>query len=144
MKHNIFNSILGWIGALLNSLLLFIAPEKYAFLFVLVAIILDAVFGIAVAVRNGKYVLSKLGRITLFKITAYASCLVMVLMFERLITSSSASVGIRIAAGWAVACEFWSMSASILIIYPEAVFFRIMRKALAGEIEAKTGQKIDG
>lgn len=135
-------SVYGWLVALLANVGAFFAPEKYSFGLVLMAVLLDAFFGTWVSLRNGNFILSKLGRVTTFKIFSYGASLVMVYMVERLIHDGG-MVGIKVAAGWAVACEFWSMSASILIIWPEAAFFRIMRRHLKGEIAAKLGQDVD-
>ena len=119
----------------------FFGPEAYTFAVVFVAIILDAIFGVIVSVKNGNFALSKLGRVTLFKLMSYGAALIIVFIGEKLLHDTGL-VGIKIAAGWALACEFWSMSASILIIWPEAYFFRIMRVHLRGEMEAKLGTDI--
>lgn len=132
----------GWAIASFCSVLTFFAPEKFAFSVVLAAILIDAVFGIIVSALNGRFVLSKLLRVTLFKIASYMAALVMVFMVERL-AHNGGFFGIKVVAGWAVACEFWSMSASILIIWPEAAFFKILRRHLRGEISAKLGTDID-
>lgn len=128
-------AVLGTVGS-------FFAPEAYTFLVVLVAIVLDAIFGVTVSIMNGGFVLSKLLRVTTFKIFSYAAALVLVYLAERLLHDTGL-IGIKIAASWALACEFWSMSASILIIWPEAYFFRIMRVHLRGEMEAKLGTGLD-
>lgn len=135
-------SIWGWVFAAGAFFCNMIAPEWYCFAVVLTAIILDAFFGILVAIKRKKFALSKLGRVTSFKITSYGACLVIVFLIEK-IAHDTGFIGIKIAAAWAAACEFWSMSASILIIWPEAHFFRIMRKQLKGEIAAKLGKPID-
>lgn len=129
----------GWALGLLGSALTFFAPEKYAFICVLVAILLDAFFGIMRSVRSGGFILSKLGQQTGFKIVSYGAALVMVFMVERLAHDGGA-LGVKVAAGWAIACEFWSISASVLILWPEATFFRVMRHHLRGEIAAKLGE----
>lgn len=131
----------GWAIASVCSALTFFASERYAFTVVLAAILIDAVFGIIVSIMNGRFLLSKLGRVTLFKIASYMAALVMIFMIERL-AHDSGFLGVKVVAGWAVACEFWSMSASILIIWPEAAFFRILRRHLKGEISAKLGTDI--
>ena len=131
----------GWAIAAFCSVLTFFASEKYAFGVVLAAIFIDAVFGVIVSVQNGRFVLSKLGRVTLFKIASYMAALAMVFFIEKL-AHDTGFFGVKVVAGWAVACEFWSMSASILIIWPEAAFFRIMRRYLHGEIAAKLGTDI--
>lgn len=135
-------SKLGWLITALSSVITFFASEKYAFTIVLVAVVLDAVFGIMVSVRNGKFALSKLGRVTTFKIVSYGASLVLVFMLEKL-AHDTGFFGVKVVAAWAVACEFWSMSASILIIWPEAAFFRIMRRHLKGEMAAKLGTDLN-
>lgn len=132
----------GWFVATLGGVLTFFASERYAFSIVLAAVMFDAVFGIMVSIRNGKFAISKLGRVTSFKILSYGASLVMVFLVERL-AHDTGLVGIKVAAGWAVACEFWSMSASILILWPDAPFFKIMRRHLKGEIAAKLGTDLE-
>lgn len=136
------SSVYGWAIIAIGSIASFFATEKYAFVAVLCAIILDALFAIISAVRLGKFILSKLGRVTLFKISAYGAALVFSFLIEKL-AHDDGFIAVKIAAAWAIACEFWSMSASILIVWPDAVFFRIMRRHLKGEIAAKLGAPID-
>lgn len=138
----VFSSGYGALVTLISSAAAFFSPEKYAFGIVLTAILLDAFFGTWVSLRNGKFLLSKLGRVTSFKILSYGASLILVYMVERMIHDNS-FIGVKVAAAWAVACEFWSMSASILIIWPDAAFFRIMRRHLRGEMAAKLGQDLD-
>jgi len=136
-------SIYGWFLAVLGSVGAFFATEKYCFYVVLTAIMLDALFGtIASVYKKRGFALSRLGRVTTFKILSYGAALAIVFMVEKL-ARDTGFVGIKIAAGWAAACEFWSMSASILIVWPNAPFFRIMRRQLKGEIAAKLGTPID-
>lgn len=135
-------SAYGWLLALMANTAAFFAPEKYSFLLVLVAVVMDALFGTWVSLRSGNFLLSKLGRVTSFKMLSYGASLMLVFMVEKLIHDDG-FIGVKVAAAWAVACEFWSMSASILIIWPEAAFFRIMRRHLKGEIAAKLGAEID-
>lgn len=120
----------------------FFAPEKYAFTVVFVAVFLDAFFGTWVAIRTNKFLLSKLGRATMLKLISYGAALVLIYMVERM-AHDGTFIGVRVAAAWAAACEFWSLSASILILWPEASFFKILRRHLRGEIAAKLGQDID-
>lgn len=132
----------GWLLAVVLGALNFFAPEKFAFTVVLVAIIADAIFGILVAIKLKKFVLSKLGRVTFFKIASYFSALVVLFMVEKLIHDQG-FLGIKIAAAWAAACELWSLSANVLILKPDATFFKLIRKQLKGEIAAKLGEDLD-
>jgi len=138
----IISTKLGWCLSALSIPIAFFASEKYAFTVVLVAIFLDAGFGIGVSIKNGQFALSKLGRVTMFKIASYGASLVMVFMLEKL-AHDTGFFGVKLAAAWALACEFWSMSASILLLWPEAVFFRIMRRHLKGEMASKLGTSLD-
>ena len=150
MLYNIFTalqkvggSVYGWLLSSIFAGASFFATEKYCFYLVFVAILLDALFGTIVSIsKRKKFALSKLGRLTVFKIISYGAALVVVFMIEKL-AHDTGFIGVKVAAGWAAACEFWSMSASILIIWPEAPFFRIMRRQLKGEISAKLGKPLD-
>lgn len=132
----------GWVLAGLNFAFAFFAPEKYSFNVVLVAILLDALFGSIASIKKGDFIKSKLGRMTIFKITSYFSALILLYMVEKLVHGTG-FIGIKLAAAWAAACELWSMSANILIVWPNASFFRLLRKQLKGEIAAKLGKNID-
>lgn len=138
----LLSSLVGWFIIVFSAVISFFAPEKYAFTCVLSAILLDALFGIISALSLGKFALSKLGRVTVFKISAYGAALCFCFLAEKL-AHDEGFIAIKVVAGWAMACEFWSMSASILIVWPDAVFFRIMRRHLKGEIAAKLGSPID-
>jgi len=136
------STVWGWVLTAVGGVISFFAAERYAFNVVLAAILIDAFFGVLVSVHKDRFILSKLGRVTSFKIVSYGASLVMAFMLEKL-AHDSGFVGVKIAAAWALACEFWSMSASILILKPDAVFFRIMRIHLRGEIASKLGTNID-
>lgn len=136
-------SLAGWCIAIGTAVFTFFLPEIYAFGVVFVAIMLDAFFGLSVAVHSRRdFALSKLGRVTLFKMSAYMATLILVFMVEKM-AHDQGFIGVKVAAGWAAACEFWSMSASILILWPEAPFFKLLRKQLKGEIAAKLNQNLD-
>lgn len=137
--YKMAQELYGWLVGVFSMVLAFFASEKYAFLCVLVAVLVDAWFGIVRSIRTGGFVLSKLGQQTMFKITAYGAALVMVFMIERLAHDGGA-LGVKAAAAIAMACELWSISASVLIVWPDATFFRIFRKHLRGEIAAKLGE----
>lgn len=136
------SDVYGWLLATLCGVVTFFAPEQYTFLVVMVSIGADAFFGVWASLLRGQFILSKLGRATLAKVTSYSAALVMLFMVERL-AHDGTFIGVRVAAAWAAACEFWSMSASVLIIWPNAAFFKILRRHLRGEIEAKLGGNID-
>ena len=128
----------GWLLTILLAIINFMGGYKMALIAVLVCIILDAIWGITAAIKRGSYARSELMRDTLSKAGAYGSGLLMFMLIEALI-----------GAGWtygtdtlaAVICitELWSMSANILIVNPRVPFFRMLNKALTGEIARKLG-----
>jgi hypothetical protein len=132
-------SVYGSALAALCGLAAFFAPEKYAFIVVYAAIVADGFFGVWVATHKDQFILSKLGRATVLKFISYSAALILLYMVEHL-AHGGAFIGVRVAAAWAAACEFWSMSASILILWPDATFFKMLRNQLRGEIAAKLGQ----
>jgi len=128
----------GWLLTILLAIINFLGGYKMALIAVLVCIILDAIWGITAAIKRGSYARSELMRDTLSKAGAYGSGLLMFMLIEALI-----------GVGWtygtdtlaAVICitELWSMSANILIVNPRVPFFRMLNKALTGEIARKLG-----
>ena len=128
----------GWLLTILLAIINFLGGYKMAIIAVVVCILLDAIWGITAAIKRGSYARSELMRDTLSKAGAYGSGLLMFMLIEALI-----------GVGWtygtdtlaAVICitELWSMSANILIINPRVPFFRMLNKALTGEIARKLG-----
>lgn len=124
----------------------FFAGYKVALGVVLAAIIFDGIWGVAAARKSGKFILSELGKDTLKKIGAYGTALVMVMLIENLAFGShqiisnegaNTRVIVDIVATLIAAVEFWSICGNILIIYPNAIFFRLLKPTLIGEIARK-------
>lgn len=124
----------------------FFAGYKVALLVVLCAVIFDMIWGIAAARKQNKFALSELMRDTLKKIGAYGTALVMVMLIENLAFGShqvASNEGtntrfvVDIVATVIAAVEFWSVCGNILIVYPNAVFFRLLKSPLIGEIARK-------
>ena len=124
----------------------FFAGYKIALSVVLAAIIFDGIWGVAAARKTGKFILSELGKDTLKKIGAYGTALVMVMLIENLAFGSHQIISdegantrfiVDIVATLIAAVEFWSICGNILIIYPNAIFFRLLKPTLIGEIARK-------
>lgn len=124
----------------------FFAGYKIALSVVLAAIIFDGIWGVAAARKTGKFILSELGKDTLKKIGAYGTALVMVILIENLAFGSHQIISdegantrfiVDIVATLIAAVEFWSICGNILIIYPNAIFFRLLKPTLIGEIARK-------
>ncbi|MBO5012570.1 MAG: phage holin family protein [Paludibacteraceae bacterium] len=141
-----FNTISGLLITMALGIFNFFAGYKVALGVVLAAIIFDGIWGVAAARKSGKFILSELGKDTLKKIGAYGTALVMVMLIENLAFGSHQIISdegantrfiVDIVATLIAAVEFWSICGNILIIYPNAIFFRLLKPTLIGEIARK-------
>lgn len=130
------NTTTGWLLSLGMSLITFVGEEREAFYAVLAAIILDMFWGICVAVKRNRFVLSFLLRETGVKLLIYGSILLVMLNIERSIDDDW-GLFTRAACALAAACELWSSCASMLIMKPDLIFIRLLKKYLKGEIASK-------
>ena len=143
---SIMASFAGFVMSVVICCVNFLAGYKFAISVVLFSVVMDMIWGIAAAKSKGKYTRSELMRDTINKVGAYASALVMVMFIENLIAGShqigvedGATVrwGVDIVASIISIVEAWSVCGNILIVWPNAVFFRIIRMPLIGEIARK-------
>ena len=131
----------GWVLSAAAFLLNFIAPVKYAFLAMGVAVAADLLFGMLSARMQGKFILSQSVRDTPAKVIVYGGFMLVVYVAER-IFGDDASLLTKGGCALACACELWSMLGSALIIWPKMLFPKLLKLQLKGEIEAKMGKNI--
>lgn len=144
--NNMLDSLWGFCITIAFAVFNFFVGYKVAIGVVLAAIIFDGIWGVAAARKSGKFILSDLGKDTLKKIGAYGTALVMVMLIENLAFGSHQVLSnqgantrylVDIVATIIAAVEFWSICGNILIVYPNAVFFRLLKLPLTGEIARK-------
>ena len=138
-----FSTSFGWVVALLSAFATIIAPEKTSFIVVGLAIMADLFWGVAAAIKLKKFFLSTALRDTVKKIGIYSFALLGAFAIESIAHAEGTFIAVRTIAIFAAVCEFWSMSASMLIIYPNMPFLRIFRMQLKGEIASKLSKNID-
>lgn len=138
----IVTSIGGWVTMIILFIANFCTGYETMICMVAFAIVSDAFWGIWVAIRRGKFVLSELGRDTLIKVAAYGNAIFVLIGIEHII---GADYHITTAVATTVICavELWSISGNVLIIKPNFPFFRLFRPALRGEISRKLGISTD-
>lgn len=141
--NNAFNTMLGWFIALITALITFISPEKTSFIVAGLAVLADLFWGVAAAVKLKKFFLSTALRDTVKKIGIYSFALLGAMAIETIAHAEGTFIAVRTIAIFAAVCEFWSMSASMLIIYPNMPFLKIFRVQLKGEIESKLSKNVD-
>lgn len=132
----VFNNIFGWLIAVFTMFIAWLGSEGVSLLIVLVAIGWDLVWGVAVAVKQKKFVLSRLLRETMVKVLIYIGTLLIVLVCERSLNENW-GVLTRVVAVVAACIELFSAAGNILIIKPNFVFVRLFKKYLIGEIAEK-------
>jgi hypothetical protein len=141
--NNAFNTMLGWFIALITALITFISPEKTSFIVVGLAVLADLFWGVIAAVKMNKFIMSAAFRETIKKVGVYSFALLGALAIEKITHTEGSFIAVRTIAVFAAVCEFWSMSASMLIVYPDMPFLRIFRGQLKGEIESKLSKNVD-
>lgn len=137
------NSAYGWFLTLMVSAIAFIQPEMWSFYVVGGAIFADLVWGIAAAIKQKKFLLSKAMRETVKKIGIYSFALVGALAIEKITHTEGSFIAVKTIAIFAAVCEFWSMSASMLIIKPNMPFLKLFRGQLKGEIASKVSKNVN-
>ena len=96
--------------------------------------LMDAVWGIAVSVKQGKFTLSELARLTIAKLAVYGCALSVFVGLDKVTDSTITG---SLVGALIVLVEFWSCSASMLILFPYMPFLKLMKRALTGEIASK-------
>ncbi len=141
--HNALSTAYGWFLMLFTAIFTFIKPEAWSFYVVYGAVLADLVWGVAAALKLKKFIYSRALRETIKKIGIYTFALFCALAIEKIIHTEGSFVAVRTIAVLAAVCEFWSMSASMLIIKPDMPFLRIFRGQLKGEIASKVSENVN-
>ena len=130
----ILQSKWGWAFGVGIAIMEYIAGHSFVVFLVLAVTLIDAAWGIAVSVHQGKFTLSELARLTVAKIAVYGCALFVFIGLDKFIEST---ITASVVGAAIVLVEFWSSCASMLILYPNFLFLRLMKKVLIGEIARK-------
>ncbi len=141
--HSALSTAYGWFLMLLTSVFTFIQPEAWSFYVVGGAVLADLVWGVAAAIKLKKFIYSRALRETIKKIGIYFFALVGALAIEKITHTAGSFVAVKTIAILASVCEFWSMSASMLIIKPDMPFLKLFRGQLKGEIASKVSENVN-
>lgn len=124
----------GWLVGAVIFLMDYFAGHSFIVFLVVAVTLMDAFWGIAVSVRQGRFTLSELARLTIAKIAVYGCALFVFVGLDKMADTvlTTALIGSAI-----VLVEFWSSCGSMLILFPHFLFLRLLKKALKGEIASK-------
>ena len=142
---DIFSTFWGWFLAIFIGVGNFFAGHIGIINIVLFAVVIDAFWGIFVSVKQGKFVLSELARLSISKLLVYGCVLALFIAIDKML-GGSLVVTSTIVATLIVLVEAWSTLASMMIVYPNMAFLRLLRKVLKGEIASKlnvTEEEVD-
>lgn len=137
---DVFSHLWAWVIGLGLFTFEAVTGQKLIINTVIILTVLDAVWGIAVAVKRKEFTLSELMRQTVYKFLVYGTVLLAFILMDRAISDTTTielSVTSGIAASLICVCELWSSSASMLILFPRMPFLRALRKAMKGEMANK-------
>ena len=134
----ILHTVQGWVVAFVLFAADYIAGHELAVGLVVAVTLMDAVGGITVSIRKARFALSELARLTIGKLAVYGCAMLVFIGLDKMVgmTLSASVVGAAITL-----VELWSASASMLILFPNFLFLKLLRKALRGEIASKLGVK---
>ena len=130
----ILHTVQGWMAALVLLIADYIAGHEFAVGLVVAITIMDAVWGIAVSIKRGKFALSELARLTVAKFAVYGCAMLTFIGIDRIIDADITTAAIATVI---TLVEFWSSCGSMLILYPNLPALRLLKKALIGEIASK-------
>lgn len=119
-----------------------IAGGQFIIDIVVIASVIDLVCGIAVSIKRKQFARSDLMRQTVEKVVVYGLALLVFLCIDKVIEAetaltmdiTSALVGVVITV-----TETWSFLASLLILFPNNPFLKLLQSALIGELARKLG-----
>ena len=126
----------GWlIGAIMFVVNLVVGYEAMIS-FVVLAVVIDAFWGIASSLKQHKFTLSELGRNSLGKLAVYGTSMLLFIIIDKLLGINN-GLPTNVICVSIILVEVWSTSASMLICFPNMPFLQLMKKALTGEIASK-------
>jgi hypothetical protein len=134
----VLSTIEGWLALVCLLIVDYFAGYGVTLQIATISVVMDCIWGIAAAHKQGKFTLSELARNTFSKLSVYGCCIILFIGIDRLMGLSSGLTTSAICIG-IVLTEAWSTCASMLICFPNLPFLKILRKALTGEIARKLG-----
>ena len=134
--------IWAWFAAIGLFIVDIFAGHAFIVNLVVTVTIMDAIWGVAVSLKNKKFFLSELARQTIGKIAVYGCALFGVAGIDLCVhnqTGLEMAITTAIIGVVIVLTELWSSSASMLILFPDFPFLRLLQKSLTSEIARKLG-----
>ena len=117
----------------------FLGDRLPLLLYITIAIVFDAMWGINTAKKAKKFILSKLFTKSAIKIGAYFSVYALVALIEKGFTNGDFMVSSSIIAAILITSELWSILGHIAIAHPDFLVVKLLKRYLKGEMSKKLG-----
>lgn len=140
--EEVLSTVWGWVMCLCLLIANFMVGYEVMVGFTVGAVVMDAVWGIAASLKQGRFTKSELARDSFSKLSVYGSVILIFIFIDKLmgvgngLTTSVICIGI-------ILVELWSTAASMLICFPKMPFLQLLKKALIGEIASKLNVKTE-
>ena len=133
---------LAWVTGMGLFLADALAGGKPIIYIVTLAVIIDLICGIAVAIKRKRFAKSELMKQTVEKLVVYGAAMLVFLGIDHVI-EQKANFTMDITSGLVgsiiAMTETWSFLALLLILFPDNPFLRMFQKMLTGELARKLG-----
>lgn len=136
----VLSTVWGWLMCLLLLIANFLAGYKMMVGFTVIAVVMDAVWGIASSLKQKRFTKSELARDSFSKLAVYGSVILVFILIDKLLGVSN-GLTTSVICICIILVELWSTAASMLICFPHMPFLQILKKALVGEIASKLSVK---
>lgn len=130
----------GWVVCLGLIAANFLAGYETMVGFTVFAVVMDAAWGIASSVKQGRFTKSELMRESLSKLAVYGSVILLFILIDKLMDVSN-GLSASVVCICIIQVELWSSAASMLICFPHMPFLKLLKQALVGEIASKLNVK---
>ena len=140
IPQKIYEVLSNWWGKLLTLLtfcVIFLGDRFPLLVYIGVAVLFDALWGINTARKLHKFIFSELITKSAIKIAAYVSVYALVALAEKGFTDGNFTVTSSIVAAILITSELWSILGHIAIVVPDSLIVKLLRKYLKGEMSKK-------
>lgn len=126
----------GWLLGIIMFIVNLVVGYEAMVSFVVLAVAVDAFWGIASSLKQHKFTLSELGRNSLGKLAVYGTSMLLFIIIDKLLGINN-GLPTNVICVSIILVEAWSTSASMLICFPNMPFLQLLKRALTGEIASK-------
>lgn len=115
----------------------FLGERLPLLIYISIAILIDALWGIRTAVKTKRFIFSKLITKSAIKIAAYVTTYALVALVEKGFIDNDFTLSSSIVAAILITSELWSVLGHISLAKPDWIVIEILKRHLKGEMSRK-------